>query len=1546
MCEQTEIHYLDGEVVWVKLGSCWWPGEVFGFDKLPPGVLSSFRKPPIAVVKFFQEDKFEYVRNINSVYKYNCSRKNEFIRKGLDLYRSKHGPMEKFPEDVIRAEAATNGDVEILNRDEFQEIKKESYAGLFGDTSKKTPISAKKGKNTKMQHSISSTMKTSQMLRYNKSDGDYKVHILVQGTRSSTPSQTEDLDLTPSTSQMDFLETSDSSSNVVTPKPEQVTVSTSISNSRVYACHACPFTTTRMNIMVHHNKTHSATFIPYTPSPVRKKTIKTTPKSTKPKSSTFKTPKSRKTHKDKPKLNSSQALKRAAEEEIHDTDKKKIKTDEEIKSSLLADWEDMEDEESPEELLTVPTNTSEIPIPSESASVPATAESSVPELCSDTPLDENTKYGDNCSPTIEKPNSSSDSKYEFCEDEDWSLEADAGRKIPRVKNPSKKRTDVQSSSVEEDDVAREVAELLDKTAVPELPSVPESLKVEENFPELPIAKSPDKIPEKYPDNTLLATTPSDKNTLEVQQKKTIFKTKTFFRSRHSRSQDAIGKYVAEQLNAAERMDPAESEINGAESVPSPELRESPPVDHVRVARLAPKIQLKKMKAEAQLREKTSVDFNIEDGVLSFAVSQEVVDVEDGHISQDTCSKKESQNKVDDNNIGESKSIIDDFLNDENNCNQTNITSQKDANLETHLQVKSSDEQYKESESLEKNCLETEHTNTDANLFETRTSTNPHYMNETTASAVDALLSVSRETDRVTKIISNDLPEELFEDEQKDNLNANALNGLDDKNILTNGENSSSEHNIVEEIVENNHKEGSETVDSIEQLQSINKDDITNNPEIDEKETKNGLQNAIDGTPSESDLQIAEALINLPSTTLHSKSNEEISLDSKTEPEVSNVESIKEFTVDVNTTDCFISSNKNELQDENNKPVCEENVNNVAPEDVAMTTKQNDKDCNLEPLIQENKCESDMNNIHFESEQEKSDNLNAAQSLVQMSETLDHSTLNTDNCINNLNETPILSIEDDNETTLKTNNETDENPLKKETVTELKPQNDNDNIVSSKLLKILEETSTSKVERLSKISPQKQMIVQNKEKILNFNVCKSPLKNAPQSPKQKIIIRRTNSNKNMINALSDPSQDKIILSKSTKTSQDGSSVPTYTIQASPDVSCDSSTIVIQQKVRKLQNSSKAQKTKPQTSLVNISPNKILEKTDDTLFDISSMPIVLSEDLNPENLEKMPIVMTDGNMVSSTQNQSKPKQSVIAEKEIHSGIKVSNKTDIKTLIMNAVTENNRSTTPNIISKASKLKSGKPMIIIDKLTGKQRIILPKQEITPKEVKSNTPKSPISGQPNKSEKFIILPANSSPRSSRPQKIVIDPQSGKAHILIGKSEGTASAMLPAPVALTPSAIDSKPVSAKLIPAVADSSNAGGTVMIITDAQGTQSRILLTSEHEKLLFPNKQQTITQIKTVPQRQTIVSAGTIQKTQTVITTLPQTLPIKNQTRLVPKQRGAIITSKGQLIVGGRIATKTSQSVTTLPEIRPATSKRIISSNPTKVIQTVQKLIKWNL
>lgn len=51
--------------------------------------------------------------------------------------------MEKFPEDVVRAETETGGDPDILTSEEFIATPKKSYAGIFGSATKKTPVSGK-----------------------------------------------------------------------------------------------------------------------------------------------------------------------------------------------------------------------------------------------------------------------------------------------------------------------------------------------------------------------------------------------------------------------------------------------------------------------------------------------------------------------------------------------------------------------------------------------------------------------------------------------------------------------------------------------------------------------------------------------------------------------------------------------------------------------------------------------------------------------------------------------------------------------------------------------------------------------------------------------------------------------------------------------------------------------------------------------------------------------------------------------------------------------------------------------------------------------------------------------------------------------------------------------------------------------------------------------------------------------------------------------------------------------------------------------------------
>lgn len=53
---EEDGEYADGEIVWVKLSYCWWPGEVLAGSRLTDEFLSTLKRRPLAVVKFFDED--------------------------------------------------------------------------------------------------------------------------------------------------------------------------------------------------------------------------------------------------------------------------------------------------------------------------------------------------------------------------------------------------------------------------------------------------------------------------------------------------------------------------------------------------------------------------------------------------------------------------------------------------------------------------------------------------------------------------------------------------------------------------------------------------------------------------------------------------------------------------------------------------------------------------------------------------------------------------------------------------------------------------------------------------------------------------------------------------------------------------------------------------------------------------------------------------------------------------------------------------------------------------------------------------------------------------------------------------------------------------------------------------------------------------------------------------------------------------------------------------------------------------------------------------
>uniref|UniRef100_A0A1B6DHS6 PWWP domain-containing protein n=4 Tax=Clastoptera arizonana TaxID=38151 RepID=A0A1B6DHS6_9HEMI len=248
MCDQTEILYKPGNIVWVKLGPVWWPGQVQDYEKLPEEITGNFRKKPIAVVKFFQEESFEYVKNINHIYLYNCRRKNEFIKKGLDLYRSSNSRdvpsnMDLFPNDIATAEHLTGGNPNIIKDDEFAPEEKLDYSSLFGP--KKIPGKKSKGDSVKKEYG-GSRLKSLK-------DSNGRKSVTVTPPRAITH---------PRFINKAFHGQSDHEVRIRHQSTSGLRDDDSISSSasKQYNCHVCGFTSARLNVIILHNKSHSTGF--------------------------------------------------------------------------------------------------------------------------------------------------------------------------------------------------------------------------------------------------------------------------------------------------------------------------------------------------------------------------------------------------------------------------------------------------------------------------------------------------------------------------------------------------------------------------------------------------------------------------------------------------------------------------------------------------------------------------------------------------------------------------------------------------------------------------------------------------------------------------------------------------------------------------------------------------------------------------------------------------------------------------------------------------------------------------------------------------------------------------------------------------------------------------------------------------------------------------------------------------------------------------------------------------------------------------------------
>uniref|UniRef100_A0A6P7GUB7 Titin-like n=1 Tax=Diabrotica virgifera virgifera TaxID=50390 RepID=A0A6P7GUB7_DIAVI len=322
MDEDHHTTYIDGDIVWVKLGPAWWPGQVKDLSKIPSDKIE-FKKPPLVLVKFFEEDSYEYVRKWGNIYPYNCEKKIEFIKKGMAAFRSKATHMETFPKDVTTAEVMVGGNPNILSEPQFRpEVKRNYVNEIFG-----TPNSKKRtNTDNSIKRSTTKTQLDTSHITHRRFLGsdDYKAYICIQYPGKDRIPDSDD-------------------EKVVELKTEP---------EREYDCHTCSYSTKRLEVMILHIKSHIQ-FEDSPPIKKRKKPVTPKPKKKEPAKSAKRqrmsasqlndtsndeAPEPPKERKKKTKTSPSVKKSPKVVEEV------KPKNSSDIRNDLLAEWDDEEDE--------------------------------------------------------------------------------------------------------------------------------------------------------------------------------------------------------------------------------------------------------------------------------------------------------------------------------------------------------------------------------------------------------------------------------------------------------------------------------------------------------------------------------------------------------------------------------------------------------------------------------------------------------------------------------------------------------------------------------------------------------------------------------------------------------------------------------------------------------------------------------------------------------------------------------------------------------------------------------------------------------------------------------------------------------------------------------------------------------------------------------------------------------------------------------------------------------------------------------------------------
>lgn len=249
-------------ICWVKCGAIYWPAQVVDQESLDEEVKESIKnekKKVEIVLKFFNEDGYEFIHDLKTVFPYNGPRKEEFIKKGVVKSRTRANEtwFAKFPKDIVLCEEITNGDPQILEKEPYAEKKeKVDYSQIFGTPEEKAKKKAKGGasggRKRKAENDAKSTPNKRQITHPRfQGTSDHKVKIMAQ------PSSPYHLDLISKESKVGTSRPGSSAGSSDTGNSAGSAGNGSGGGVGKYTCPLCDFSASRLNVIILHNKTHS-----------------------------------------------------------------------------------------------------------------------------------------------------------------------------------------------------------------------------------------------------------------------------------------------------------------------------------------------------------------------------------------------------------------------------------------------------------------------------------------------------------------------------------------------------------------------------------------------------------------------------------------------------------------------------------------------------------------------------------------------------------------------------------------------------------------------------------------------------------------------------------------------------------------------------------------------------------------------------------------------------------------------------------------------------------------------------------------------------------------------------------------------------------------------------------------------------------------------------------------------------------------------------------------------------------------------------------------